>query len=57
MQSLMFITKFSYFNVFDAILNFNLVRDTTAYLNHNTGTNYTYQIMAVIMYSRITIQR
>lgn len=55
-EGLMLITKFSYLNVFDDILNFDLVRDTTVYLNHNIGTNYTYQNMAVIIYSRITIQ-
>lgn len=52
----MLITKFSYLNVFDAILNFDLMRDTTAYLTHNTGTNYTYQNMAVVIDSRMTIQ-
>lgn len=52
----MLITKFSYLNVFDNIQNFYLLRDTAVYLNHNTGTNYTYQNMAVVIYSRITIQ-
>ena len=56
-EGLMLITKFSYLNVFDTILNFDLVRDTTVHLNHNTGANYTYQNVAVVIYSRITIQK
>lgn len=55
-EGLMLITKFSYLNVFDVILNFDLVRDTSVYLNHNTGTIYTYWNLAVVIYSRITIQ-
>lgn len=55
-EGLRLITKFSYLNAFDVILNFDLVRDTTVYLNHNTGTIYTYRNLAVVIYSRITTQ-